>query len=236
MTYSYSAPMTYVQHEPAVYQQNYYQVSTNKKNSSINAGLAGAGVGLAGGAIVGMSKGHPYIQNGVPTNDFVKSTVQKYIKKAPDAQKLAYNQTNEILSKIKNVQTVEELNALLSNNAEASKTIEQILGTSIDSYIKDVTDKTLSSNKDLIKDTFKNANDVRFANMKNKIVRAWDAEKKAFVKPENMEEEVFNAIKNATGKARGKFIAKYAAIAAAVTGVLAFAVHKILTVVKNRQH
>lgn len=235
MSYSYSAPNTYVQYEPAVYQPDYYKASAKKKHPSLNAGLAGAAVGLAGGTVIALRKNNPYMPNGVPTDDFVKTAFDNYLKTAPDAKKAVYNQCNEILNGLNNVKNAEELKALLNKNAEGAKVLNQMLDAPLENYLKSVTDSNIASNKEVIKKTFDNANEIKLQNMKNKIEQAWNAEKKAFVKPDNMEEDVFNAIKNVTGKARRKFVIKYAAIAAAIAGVVTFGVHKILTVLKNRQ-
>lgn len=229
MTYSYSTP-SYVQNNPYGYQIAPYRA---EKKSSMPAATAGAVAGLAGGAIVGARKSTPYMVNGVPTTDFVKLVYNKYLPKASEAEQLAHKQGNEIINKLNSIKTVDELKILLNNNAEASKEITETLHTSLDEYLNSVSDKNLTSNKDLIKQKMELSEKLRLENFKNKITQAWDAEKKAFAKPDNMDDAVFKAIKDTTGKAKTKFIAKYAAATAAIAGAVTYILHKIITGAKH---
>ena len=214
---------------PQVYPEYHYYEESPKKKSSVPAALAGAGLGLIGGGIAGAVKKNPYMVNGVPTDMFAQLSYEKYLKKAPEVERKAYSQTNEIINNVIKMKNTDELKTLLNNNSEGAKEVATALNKTTEEYLNTVSETNLAANKEVIKKKLEIANTTRFQNMKNEITRAWDGEKKKFVKPGDMDENMFKAIKRTSGKVRAKFIASYAAVAAVATGVLAFVIHKIVT-------
>jgi hypothetical protein len=220
-----------------VYNENYYHNRRRHKGdlpSSVPAGLTGVGIGAVGGALAGAVKENPYMVNGIPSDTFAKLSYEKYLKKAPDAERKAYGQCNEVISKIDGIRTTDELKTLLKNNPEASKEVSTALNKTTEEYLKGVSDTNLVANKEVIKKKLEVANESRFQNMKNEITRAWNGEKKVFIKPNDMDRNLFSAIKKTSRTIRAKVIGKYAAIGAAVTGAVVFAAHKIINLVKHR--
>lgn len=242
MSYSYSTPLSYGPNQPLSYSNKptvQYDASGRPypmvKVSSIPAAMSGAGLGLIGGGIAGALKKNPYIVNGLPTDNFAVLAYEKYLKKAPDIERKAYYQSNEVIKQLDSIKTTDELKTLINNNPEASKELSTALNKTTEAYLSTVSDTNLAANKEVIKNKLEAANKTRYQNMKNEISRAWNNEKKTFVKPNNMDNAVFKAIKRTTGKARAEFITKYALIAGAITGVAAFTIHKIINLVNHRR-
>ncbi len=240
MSYSYQTPLSYGPQQPLSYNNQMAQYNPPEQYpiarvSSANAGLTGAGLGFVGGGIAGALKKNPYMVNGIPTDEFTKMVYEKYLKKAPDIERKAYNQANEVISQLDKIKNTDELKTLINNNPEASKEVSTALNKTTEEYLSSVADTNLAANKEVIKKKLDAGNQTRFQNMKNEISRAWDGEKKAFVKPDNMDNSVFKAIKRTTGNAKAAFIAKYALISAAITGAVFFITHKIVNLVKQRR-
>ena len=205
------------------------------KNSSVPYGIAGAAVGGVAGGITG-AKRNPYMKNGIPTDTFAKKVYDRYMKIAPEEEKNAYNQFNEVIKNIDKVKDTDELKALLNNNPKASADIASALtNTTAEEYLSSVSNTNLAENKTAIKKRLEHANELRFKNLKNEIANSgvWDATKKKFVKPDNMAEEKFNAINKTARRMKAGCIAKWAVISAAVVGVVATAVHKVIQLKKQ---
>lgn len=215
---------------------NYYNNNQGQKKSSSQAAFTGAGIGLVGGAIAGACKKNPYMINGIPSNTFAKHAYERYLKHAPEVERNGYAQCNEVLNTIDKMKNTDELKTLLNNNPEASKEVSTALNKTTEEYISGVSDTNLGANKDMIKKKLGVANESRFQHMKNEISRAWNGEKRIFVKPDNMDQNTFRAIKRTAASVRAKFIATYAAIAAVAAGIITFAVHKIVTSRKQHTH
>lgn len=225
MTYSYQSPLTYGQPSPPVM----YDGMTEKKPSSLPYAAAGLVVGAGLGGFGG-SKKNPFVsKNGSAHDTFAKNVYKKYIEKAPDAGKEAYNQGLEILKKIDAAKTPEELTELLNSNSEAMKEVCTELKQTSDEFVQNITKENLSANKKTIKEKIKAGNETRYRDIKNKIQSCWNTQTKKFEKPDTIKQEVFDAIKDATKGVKGKLIVKYAAIAGIITGTAAFIAHKIFT-------
>ena len=240
--YSHSTPLSYGPNQPLSYNNtqavrydalgNPYPVT---KASSLPAAMTGAGLGFVGGGLAGLLKKNPYMVNGIPTDEFAKLAYEKYLKKAPEVESKAYNQANEVISQLDKIKNTDELKTLINNNPEASKELSTALNKTTEEYLSTVSDTNLASNKEVIKNKLEAGNKTRYQNMKNEITRAWNNEKKTFVKPDNMDDNIFKAIRKTTGKAKANFVAKYALISALITGAVAFTAHKIIDLVKNRR-
>lgn len=225
MTYSYqSGPLTYGP------QQNgaYYDGVTYQKPSAMPVAIGGAVVGGGIGAYLGNKK-NPYItKNGEIADTFAKNAYEKYINGTTGAGKEAYNGSLEILKKIDNIKTTDELKNLLNANKEAANDICAELKQTPDEFLSKVSQDNLNANKKVIKEKINAGNNTRFQDMKNQIQACWDKDKKKFVKNDNVKDDVFKAIKKSTSGVKNKIIAKYAAIGAAIAGVTGFIIGKII--------
>ncbi len=223
MTYSYpSGPLTYGYEQPAM-----YDGMTKKQPSSIPYGAGGLVLGAAAGGFAG-SKINPFVsKDGKATDSFTRKVFNNAIEKAPDAEKNAYKQGLELLKGIDKVSNPAELKTLADTNKEAMNKVCAELGHTPEEFLQNVTKENLSANKDAIKAKIKAGNDTRYQDMKNKIQACWNKEGKKFEKADSVSQEVFDSIKDSMKGVKGKMIAKYAAIAGVITGVGAFAAHKI---------
>lgn len=225
MSYSYSSPLTYGPSNLPVA----YEDTAMRKPSSAPYAAGGFVLGAAGGAYAGSRK-NPYIsKNGEVSDSFAIKVYEKYLNKASDAGKEAYEQGLEILKKLDKTSTPEELKTLLNANEEAVKEICTELKQSPDSFVENITKENLSANKKTIKERLTAANKNRYQNMKNQIQSCWDKKPRKFKKPDNIKQEVFDTIKNASKGGKAKIIAKYSLIAGAITGAVAYAAHKIFS-------
>ncbi len=224
MTYSYpSGPLTYGPQQNGVYYEN----MTYQKPSAIPAAIGGAVIGGGVGAFLGNKK-NPYITNtGEVVDSFAKSAYERYVNKAADAGKEAYEGGLNILKKIDSVKSPEELKGLFDANKEAAKDVCTELKQTPEEFLNKVSQDNLSANKKVIKEKINAGNKTRYQDMKNQIQICWDKDKKKFVKNDAVKDDVFKAIKKSTSGIKGKIIAKYAAIGAAVAGVVGFIAGKI---------
>lgn len=225
MSYSYSTvPLSYGPNDQFGYEVDANQ-NQRKSHPSLLAGGIAAVVGAGGGVIVG-SKINPYMKNGVPTDKFAKLSYDRFVKSASDDVRQSYDQYKEVLKKIDKVKDADQLRTLMNNNPEASKVVSEPLHKETAEFLSLVNETNLSSNKTIIKDGMKNAINARHADMKNNISSCWDAGK--FVKPDGMDDKMFEAIQKTTKRVKAGCIAKWAGISAAVLGVATFVIHKII--------
>ena len=218
MVSPYNNPNAYIQAGMPIYNENETVTSTIQKQNSVPSGVAGAAVGAIGGGVVGYKK-NPYINsNNLVSDTFTKKVHAKLLDSAKDDSKDIYNKTLEVLKKLDKIKSVEELKELKTNNPNI-----------ITANLENVKSENLAENIRTVKNALTSNVDTWHQETKNKILSAWDSKAKKFVKPENMTEEVFNNIKDATKGIKTKIVLKYATIASAITGTIAFALHKILT-------
>lgn len=224
MTYSYQAPLTYGPQQNGVYYDGMtYQKTSAAPVATIGGVLVGGGVG----AYLGNKK-NPYItKNGEISDTFAKSAYEKYVNKATDAGKEAYNGGLEILKKIDGVKSPEDLKALFDANKDAASDICTELKQTPEEFLNNVSQDNLSANKKTIKEKINAGNNTRYQDMKNQIQACWDKDKKKFVKNDNVKDDVFKAIKKSTGGIKSKIIMKYAAIGGAIAGVTGFVLGKL---------
>ncbi len=224
MTYAYqSGPLTYGPQQNAVYYDN----MTYQKPSAIPAAIGGAVVGATAGAVLGNKK-NPYItKNGEVVDTFAKSAYEKYISKAKDAGKEAYEGGLNILKKIDSVKSTEELKGLFDANKEAAKDICTELKQTPEEFLSKVSQDNLSDNKKIIKEKINAGNNTRYRDMKNQIQICWDKDKKKFVKNDAVKDDVYKAIKKSTNGVKNKIIAKYVAIGAGIAAIVGFIAGKL---------
>ncbi len=230
MSYSYSTPLSYGNQVPLSYnEQPQEEVVVKEKTSAAPVTLAGCGLGLITGSLIGINK-KPYIKNGVPTDTFTKTVYDKYVNKIADmAEKTSFSQYQEVIQKIDKVKNLDELKTLINNNPEVSKEIETTLsGKTTTDYLNTLRESNLTTAKKVIKEKLEAANNIRYEGIKTQITSCWDAEKKAFVKPDSMDEKMFKAIKKSANKVKSACTAKTAGIVAVIGGIVGFIGHKII--------
>lgn len=210
MSYSYSDQANY-------YNQPNYAI--NNKPSAMPAVIGGAVVGALGGTIVGACKKTPVNKRGEATDKFAKEVYEKSLK---DEAKNIYNQGKNILKKIDKISTPDELKALINKNKKCLTTFCNDIGQSLESFLKNITDKNFKQNKKVIKERIVTTNNAKFQNTKNQIQACWNSVEKKFKKVNGVKDEIFKQIKNIKNPTKGKMIAKCAGIGALITGVLAF--------------
>lgn len=222
MTYSYQGPLTYGPQQNGVY----YDGMTYQKPSSAPATIGGLVVGGGVGAYLGNKK-NPYMKNGEVSDTFAKSAYEKYVNKASDAGKEAYNGGLEILKKIDNIKNPEELKTLMNVNKDAAIDICTELKQTPEEFLNNISQENLQANKKIIKEKINAGNNTRYQDMKNQIQACWDKDKKKFVKNDNVKEDVYKAIKKSTSGIKNKIIMKYAAIGGAIAGAVGFVLSKL---------
>ena len=238
MVYSYSNPVTYGPQQPLSYDgiPNYPKVQVQEQvaeyrpaaPSSVPAGCAGAVLGAGIGCISGIRK-NPYIEGSNVNDKFAVKAYEKNLKNLEEPAQNAYRQGNVILKKLDGVKNVEELKVLFNENPEAAKEVCSALGKTHEEFLNSVSEKNLSKNKRAIAKKLESANETRFQDMKNQILKAWDSKANKFVKPDGMDENLFKAIKKSTYGMKALTILKRTAIGGAIAGALAFVAHKIYT-------
>lgn len=224
MTYSYSNQM------PANYgpQQAQFQYNEMRyqKPSAMPYAITGAVLGGAAGAGIGAYKSNQnssfVSKTGEIADNFAKNVFEKYIKKAGGEAQKSYQGNLNILNKINNIKTPEELKALFEANKEASDLFFKDLNQTSDDFIKKVTPQNLAENKKTISDNITAKNKTLYQDMKNQIQACWNKDKKKFVKSENVSDDVFKIIKKSTGGVNWKTIGKYAGIGALATAIIAY--------------
>ena len=248
MSYSFSQPIAYNPQQQVQYYgtNNNYEAEPfsqtteyhNSTPSSIPAGVGGAVIGATIGGISGIKK-NPYIEGNTVNSDFAVRAYEKNLKNLAEPVQKSYNEGLKILKEINSVKTTESLKTLFEKNPEAAKEVCTALGKTPEEFLASVTEKNLSKNKNVIAEKLKSANSTRFQDMKNQILNCWDANANKFVKPESMDENLYNSIKKATTGMKAKIIAKRIAIGGAIAGTIAFIAHKIYTYKKeisNKQY
>ncbi|MBR2430209.1 hypothetical protein IKB17_01940 [bacterium] len=224
MTYSYSNPVTYGPQQNGVY---YEDPSKKKKFTAGSAAATGVVLGGTVGAIIGARNKSFVSKEGEFTDSFVRTTYDNYMNKAGENSSKAYKESLKILKKIDSVSSPEELKNLLNANPEAAEEICNELKKSPDDFLKNVTKRNLNKNKRTIKTKINANNTTRLQDMRNQIDLCWDANKRKFIKHENVSDDVFNVIKNTKNKIKWSAIGKNALVGAVCTGIFGFAFTKI---------
>lgn len=224
MTYSYSSPVSYGPQQNDVY---YTNTMPKKHFSAGNAMTTGVVLGGLAGTVVGATKKNYVNKDGSFSDSFVKSTFENYINNSEESSKKAYTEGLEILKKIDSVKTPEELKALFDANPEAAEEIFNELKQTPDDFLNKIRKGNLNRNKKAIKSKINAGNNTRYQDIKNQIELCWDTNKKKFVKDENVEEAVFNAINKSKSKIQWRTIGKFAALGAVAAGLAGFVFAKI---------
>ena len=224
MSYSYSGPLTYGDSQSITY--NGYTHQAQNGTNPLPA-VGGFVVGAAAGGYAG-SKKVPYFNKKNNIKDsFAKSAHNKYMKKAAEeAERKAYTQRQEVINKIKRVRDVDTLNGLLNRNPLAKEALAPDL-------LNEVTEASLSDTKATVRKSLLAKQNESIQRIKNKIHLCWNPESKDFVKPEEMGETTFKAIKKAARELKVNTITKYSLITGVITALAAVVIQKIVNAKKN---
>ena len=224
MSYSYSAPLSY-DSSAMTYDSNSVQHVHNSR-SAIPA-VGGFIVGAAAGTYAGVKK-IPYFNGKNEIKDtFAKSAHKRYMKKAAEeSERKAYSQWRIVIEKLKRIKDADSLNNLLNSNPLAKEAISEDL-------LKEAADVNIKGTKASVKETLLAKQTESIQKMRNKIARCWDSEKKEFIKPDDMSENTFKAIRKAAKGLKIDAIAKYALITGAVTAIVATVISRVIDAKKN---
>ena len=230
MSYSYTTNSSdYMVQQPSMYGE---PMQTKKNSSTGAAACAGALIGAAGGALAGY-KVNPYVKKGVPTDTFTRRTFNELVKEMPENDQKTYSQIKEVMKKINNVSSAEDLKTLINNNPDAAKEIFGKVGQDTESFLNHINETNLNSTKNAIKDKLASSEKLSFQDLKNKMMHYWNAEKKIFENSENIVSEVFDAMQSAKKGLKLKQIAKFGAIGAALCGILGIIINKVVSLKKT---
>ena len=224
MTYSYPTPLNYGSNQVPLH----YEGMQYKEPSSLPATVTGAILGAGFGGYLGSRKTPYFTKNNEVVDSFAKNALEKYMNTSSASNKDVYKGNVEILKKIESIKSPEELKSLFDSNKEAAEDFCRKFNQSVDDYIKNITKDNLSANKKSIKENLTANNNTLYQNMKNNIQSCWNKDKKKFVKPNGMNDDLFNSIKKATNGMKTKGILKSAGIGALISGATAFAVSKFI--------
>ena len=214
MTYSYQYPVTNTM------QNTYYDNTnslTNQRTSAIPLTLTGAAIGTTGGAVVGCFKKEKITNNkGILKDEFVKRVHKKILEHNNELDN--FNEKNEFLIKLKKIKNVDDLKNLVNeySNIELKTKIANINNNNLKKTIETITQEIDASNN------------AKHTNIKNDIYTCWDNKEKKFIKPDTVEEDIFNIIKKSRKTISLKNIGKFALIGAAITGGISYIAGKLL--------
>ena len=152
---------------------------------------------------------------------------QVNIVKLDKTDNLLYKQNMAILKKIDSVKDSAGLKKLLEKNKEAAEALCRGIYSSVENVIKSVNSDNIKATKDSIKKGIKASNELMYQHTKNIIEKCWDKDSKEFIKPDKIEQKVFDIVKNIKNQGQWKKALKYGGITAGVLGALTLA-YKIL--------
>lgn len=242
MSYSYSTSAPYsqpVSNIPASQQGVQYQPVTTVEEmqipqqrqgaSSLGVGITTGIVGAATGAIISLRKNPLINKAGEVSSEYAVKTYEKILEKSKDAEKVVYEQTQELLKKIEGVKSADELKTLLKQYPEAVDSLSKDLKKTPEKFIKHVNRWNLGRNKKVIRQRLEAANNLRYQDVKNQIQACWDSNAKKFVKGEGVSDTVYEAIKNVKNSTKAKAAGKKALVVGGISAVCGFVLHKILS-------
>ena len=231
MSVSYIAPVAYTQSNYEAYQQP-------KKKSCAGGAIAGATIGaVTGGAIA--SRSNPYFEKGGSVvEDFARRAYRGFVDKTDAVSKKIFDQSTEILSKIKKTKTVEELKTLFANNKEVAEDFCRRFGVSVDKFLESVTKHNFKENKVLIKNWLEQDIDRQLRPMKNWIQACYNKADKVFEQVASVSDDAYKAIQSAIKKGNFGKIVKSAGVVGAVGALAGWCIHNLAKSIKtaNAEH
>lgn len=230
MTNPYSMGQPYPQnYQNNIYPQNYYQSSNNSIFSPV---LTNSAIGFAGGSIIGACieyiKNRRPVKNGEVTDSFAKQVMNKMIdKKCTVRGKEFFKQKGELLKKVDKISSPEEFTKLMKKYKTYASSLCD--GISLDSMCKTVTIDNLKGKISALKKRIEASLEPEMRNIKDTINLCWDNENKKFVKPKNVEDKIFNIIKNTKNNIQWKKMLKYGGVTASVFGAITLLYSMLIT-------
>ena len=118
---------------------------------------------------------------------------------------------------------------LLTENDIAIDDFEKNTNQTLKEFVNSIKDhESLKRHTKTIKESLEKTNQVCFNTMEDKILSCWDKDKKKWVKPEGMADDVFKIIKKTNAKGRVGSILKATGLGAVLGGAGFAAIYKFL--------
>ena len=212
-----------------VTQVDYSQMAQPKAPSSLGVGIKTGLVGATAGALISLRHNPIIDKAGEVSTDYAIKTYEKFLENSKDDVKKAYEQGLELIKKIDNAKSPDELKNLLKSYPEAVDFIAKDLKKTPEKFIKNISRWNLNKNKKVLKNKLEASNKLRYQDVKNQIQACWDVEAKKFVKSDSVSDAMYEAIKNVKNSAKAKAAGKKALVVGGISAVGAFILHKIFS-------
>ena len=204
------------------YPQGYVSSGTNvNKNQSVWPSVLGmAALGAIGGGSVGYYRNrYPVANDGTVSDTFARKAFKAQVKKGfSEEGKAITEQTDNILKKIDWIRKPDKLKKLLRENQAALQLKE--MGISIESYLSTINEENLKIVKNSIKENLNASRKNAYERFATLAKACWNSTEKKFVKPDGMEDSLFNIIKKSNATSKWAKAGKYGGITAGIAGLL----------------
>lgn len=210
------------------YNQGFNQNIQPQQNRSSGFGsVIGTAVvgGAVGGAIGYLKDRHPVDKNGVASDSFAKQAFENHVSKNMSSDgKEFFKQLKTVTKGLEKVKDVEGMKKLLNDN----KKVFAVSGMSLDTYLSSLTPDNIQESKKVLQEQIEKRNMTNYQTFKNLTEKCWNKEKKCFTKPDEVEQKIFDVIKNTKTKGQWKKALKYGGVTAGVMGALTLG-YKMMT-------
>ena len=210
------------------YNQGFNQNIQPQQNRSSGFGsVIGTAVvgGAVGGAIGYLKNIHPVDKNGVASDSFAKQAFENHVSKNMSSDgKEFFKQLKTVTKGLEKVKDVEGMKKLLNDN----KKVFAVSGMSLDTYLSSLTPDNIQESKKVLQEQIEKRNMTNYQTFKNLTEKCWNKEKKCFTKPDEVEQKIFDVIKNTKTKGQWKKALKYGGVTAGVMGALTLG-YKMMT-------
>ena len=210
------------------YNQGFNQNIQPQQNRSSGFGsVIGTAVvgGAVGGAIGYLKNRHPVDKNGVASDSFAKQAFENHVSKNMSSDgKEFFKQLKTVTKGLEKVKDVEGMKKLLNDN----KKVFAVSGMSLDTYLSSLTTDNIQESKKVLQEQIEKRNMTNYQTFKNLTEKCWNKEKKCFTKPDEVEQKIFDVIKNTKTKGQWKKALKYGGVTAGVMGALTLG-YKMMT-------
>ena len=210
------------------YNQGFNQNIQPQQNRSSGFGsVIGTAVvgGAVGGAIGYLKNRHPVDKNGVASDSFAKQAFENHVSKNMSSDgKEFFKQLKTVTKGLEKVKDVEGMKKLLNDN----KKVFAVSEMSLDTYLSSLTPDNIQESKKVLQEQIEKRNMTNYQTFKNLTEKCWNKEKKCFTKPDEVEQKIFDVIKNTKTKGQWKKALKYGGVTAGVMGALTLG-YKMMT-------
>ena len=210
------------------YNQGFNQNIQPQQNRSSGFGSV-IGTAVVGGAVGGnigyLKNRHPVDKNGVASDSFAKQAFENHVSKNMSSDgKEFFKQLKTVTKGLEKVKDVEGMKKLLNDN----KKVFAVSGMSLDTYLSSLTPDNIQESKKVLQEQIEKRNMTNYQTFKNLTEKCWNKEKKCFTKPDEVEQKIFDVIKNTKTKGQWKKALKYGGVTAGVMGALTLG-YKMIT-------